>query len=484
MDEDQSQNASPSSIPPPEDSPQMKTAEFDSRIQVVYKTEDGIVEEETLNAHRLVLSAYSPFFQQLLQDATSSTSTSTSSSTSSESDDPSSVTTTIKLDLTGFQNALNAIKVILEALYTGEIQFKNGVTPSEVLQLTRHCQISGLDTKIMAATGQLNLANMLQCSPPFLQYAQSSTSQPLQNYLSNMINLWTNPFFSALFGGGQPPALPFSPPSDTENSRTHSEGSSPRANSTSTPPTTDLEKIVPNDDKEGWCRNKKYIEKVEGGFMCTVCRKIYGRYNSVSYHVTIYHRNPPIKCEENGCNFSTREARYIHFHKYYRHHIPLPENIDLGSRKCPFCRHVSKSPAMLEKHIARHETEGSASGSPSALKRAPSKKKIVPTTLTSDVVNPVGSIFAPITTNPSGNIPIQCSLCTFSTNSTDLLFIHLAMQHTQELAQSSGLLADNSSETSTASSSDGEQMMTDMDLDVKPLIDQSLMLQLNTPLSN
>lgn len=49
------------------------------------------------------------------------------------------------------------------------------------------------------------------------------------------------------------------------------------------------------DDVAGWCRNKKYIEKVDSGFMCTVCRKIYGRYNSVSYHVTIYHRNPPIR---------------------------------------------------------------------------------------------------------------------------------------------------------------------------------------------
>ncbi|VDD95992.1 unnamed protein product [Enterobius vermicularis] len=104
----------------------------------------------------------------------------------------------------------------------------------------------------------------------------------------------------------------------------------------------------------GWCRNKKYIERVPNGFMCTVCRKIYGRYNSVSYHVTIYHRNPPIKCDEEGCQFTTREARYIHFHKYYRHHIALPDSIDLGSRKCPFCRHVSKSPAMLEKHISRH----------------------------------------------------------------------------------------------------------------------------------
>ncbi|PAV71709.1 hypothetical protein WR25_27072 [Diploscapter pachys] len=113
--------------------------------------------------------------------------------------------------------------------------------------------------------------------------------------------------------------------------------------------------IIPSNDKEGWCRNKKYIEKTENGFMCTVCRKIYGRYNSVSYHVTIYHRNPPIRCDLPGCQFTTREARYIHFHKYYRHGVPLPQSIDQGTRRCPHCRHVSKSPAMLEKHIKRHQ---------------------------------------------------------------------------------------------------------------------------------
>ncbi|CAD6196934.1 unnamed protein product [Caenorhabditis auriculariae] len=113
--------------------------------------------------------------------------------------------------------------------------------------------------------------------------------------------------------------------------------------------------IIPSSDKEGWCRNKKYIEKTETGFMCTVCKKVYGRYNSVSYHVTIYHRNPPIRCTMPNCQFTTREARYIHFHKYYRHGIPLPQSIDQGSRKCPHCRHVSKSPAMLEKHIRRHQ---------------------------------------------------------------------------------------------------------------------------------
>ncbi|EJW83086.1 hypothetical protein WUBG_06005, partial [Wuchereria bancrofti] len=90
------------------------------------------------------------------------------------------------------------------------------------------------------------------------------------------------------------------------------------------------EVIIPSSEREGWCRNKKYIERVPSGYMCTVCQKVYGRYNSVSYHVTIYHRNPPIRCDEEGCKFSTREARYIHFHKFYRHRIPLPENIDLG----------------------------------------------------------------------------------------------------------------------------------------------------------
>ena len=77
----------------------------------------------------------------------------------------------------------------------------------------------------------------------------------------------------------------------------------------------------------------------------TIALQVYGRYNSVSYHVTIYHRNPPIKCGVTGCDFTTREARlhrktssafhclhsrYIHFHKYYRHGIDLPESIDLG----------------------------------------------------------------------------------------------------------------------------------------------------------
>ncbi|CAJ0963390.1 unnamed protein product, partial [Mesorhabditis belari] len=218
--------------------------------------------------------------------------------------------------------------------------------------------------------------------------------------------------------------------------------------------------IVPSTEKEGWCRNKKYIEKVDAGYMCTVCKKVYGRYNSVSYHVTIYHRNPPIRCEQPGCTFTTREARYIHFHKYYRHHIPLPDNIDLGSRKCPFCRHVSKSPAMLEKHIARHvpgdrtarsspaSTHASppAIPSPSALctptlSSMPSMPLSVPALLpqfpgfTPNVqflqfpVNP--SIPTTTTSNSylSAMPTIACNQCDFRTNSVLSLSQHLSISH-------------------------------------------------------
>lgn len=44
-------------------------------------------------------------------------------------------------------------------------------------------------------------------------------------------------------------------------------------------------------------------------------------------------------------------------------HIVDPKtNIFTVSRKCPFCRHISKSPAMLEKHIFRHVQDCLKSG--------------------------------------------------------------------------------------------------------------------------
>lgn len=34
---------------------------------------------------------------------------------------------------------------------------------------------------------------------------------------------------------------------------------------------------LPVDDRDGWCRNKKYIKKILTGYQCTICKKTYGR---------------------------------------------------------------------------------------------------------------------------------------------------------------------------------------------------------------
>ncbi|VIO93503.1 Zinc finger, C2H2 type family protein [Brugia malayi] len=255
---------------------------------------------------------------------------------------------TIELHLGTTANAGQAFRIILRYLYTGVLSFGT-VHPFQVLQVSRICQIPMVEMQVAeflklflsihfdgsncfirqhnAMAPNSNLTNLIKqrhcLSIPMKKEIQKSSKICAENDLINNETLVA---------------------SSKESSSTVQTGNAERFN----------ELLLPSSDKEGWCRNKKYIEQVANGYMCTVCHKVYGRYNSVSYHVTIYHRNSPIKCDEKGCPFRTREARYIHFHKYYRHHIPLPDNIDLGSRKCPFCRHVSKSPAMLEKHISRH----------------------------------------------------------------------------------------------------------------------------------
>ncbi|KAL3994268.1 BTB/POZ domain family protein [Acanthocheilonema viteae] len=255
---------------------------------------------------------------------------------------------TIELHLGTTTNAAQAFRVILKYLYTGMLTFGT-VHPLQVLQVSRICQIPMVEMQVaelvkLFLSIQFDESNCFTTQHNNIAINSSSTSLTKQrHYVSTSMerkiqksskSIVENDLMNNELVGA----------SSKETSLTGQTGSAERFN----------ELVLPSNDKEGWCRNKKYIEQVANGYMCTVCHKVYGRYNSVSYHVTIYHRNSPIKCDEKGCPFRTREARYIHFHKYYRHHIPLPDNIDLGSRKCPFCRHVSKSPAMLEKHISRH----------------------------------------------------------------------------------------------------------------------------------
>ncbi|VDO29120.1 unnamed protein product [Haemonchus placei] len=321
-----------------------------------FKFSNGPLLDEPVLAHRLVLSSASARFRNLLAAG-----------------QPEDAMAKIDIDLREIPNSINAFKAMLSGLYTGELNYSLA-DHAEILAVARHCQVPTIESKLLAASQDLNpfsallpqhklppIASTPSCKVCLRRRFSERDDSPIfpgQTYFHTLLALYMQPgFLASTLGAGILPCqtssllAPPTPPVDDNRALTD-DSTSPRVS-----PTIFSEKIVPNDDKEGWCRNKKYIEKVDNGFMCTVCRKIYGRYNSVSYHVTIYHRNPPIRCDESGCQFSTREARYIHFHKYYRHHIPLPDSIDLGSRKCPFCRHVSKSPAMLEKHIARHVPE-------------------------------------------------------------------------------------------------------------------------------
>ncbi|CEF63982.2 Zinc finger, C2H2 domain and Zinc finger, C2H2-like domain-containing protein [Strongyloides ratti] len=190
--------------------------------------------------------------------------------------------------------------------------YNNFVDCWKVLAYYRNIQLSAAYANAeLEAMGFLSLANALAMSQQINQFYQNQ-----QNMLNNSVTQGT----------------------DVENNLNE-------------------DVSLPNINEEGWCRNKKYIEKIDDNYMCKICKKQYSRYNSVSYHVTTYHRNPKIECNEPGCKFSTREARYIHFHKYYRHNIPLPDSVDLANLTCHYCGHVAKSPKMVEKHLRKHDGE-------------------------------------------------------------------------------------------------------------------------------
>ncbi|KAH7708411.1 Protein F10B5.3 [Aphelenchoides avenae] len=316
----------------------------DTVIQVNYRDDAGVLREESIVAHMIVL-AKSPYFLQLLaQQATMPSAA------------PSAFL--LRLDLSMVRNTLASFQALLVYLYTGQLEV-NAENAEGLVLLARLYELPSLETQARAQIASLYaslLASVL------------STSSLADGLAHNTAYAETSPF-----GGLDVPSPVLTPPESvhvgSERSRTSSVSSSSSAVSVDTASShssmspnasndskhTDV--MVPSFEKEGWSRNKKYIETLPGkGYRCTVCQKTYGRYNSVSYHVTIYHRNPPIKCDELGCGFTTREARYIHFHKFYKHGHALPDSIDIGSRRCrfPSCSHVSKSPAMLEKHIARH----------------------------------------------------------------------------------------------------------------------------------
>jgi hypothetical protein len=322
---------------------------YDSTVKVMYNDDESHkLKEDIIFSHKSILSKSGFFRQQILSNFQQSQ---------------------FFIDLSMIPDALNNFRNLIMFLYTGNINFVN-LNNEAILNLAKLLQIPELEeqlrslSKAKTNSNNNNVLNSLMANVVAQNYDSSTQSQLcnlyaqyfLQNQLSSSSSSSSPPNFSL---SSATPNLP-SPLEANDAASIASLDRSPTDSASmifpsSTPPESESnDQLIVSNDKEGWCRNKKYIETVPNGYRCTVCRKVYGRYNSVSYHVTIYHRNPPIRCGVEGCPFTTREARYIHFHKYYRHGIKLPESIDLASRKCPYCRHISKSPAMLEKHICRH----------------------------------------------------------------------------------------------------------------------------------
>ncbi|KAI6234138.1 Zinc finger protein [Aphelenchoides fujianensis] len=360
------------------------------------------ISEEFLYAHRSVLLK-SPFFRAQLQQSASA-----------------GPITTFPVDLSSIKHPVESFKALLVFMYTGQLNATDALRDS-LIHLSKLVDLPAVEQQLMAPNKEAvntlldlqraaalisapvrpvaNSSPLASMSPPtsamaagafapplhpalcaaYLQLLQQQQAQQQQQEQLQQQALLNNLIQASPHFGAAPSALlaPSSIFPKFEAANTTAEGflsetrsvtsscSSGNQAAVPSPPFDNLgDVLVPSNEKEGWCRNKKYIQTVPKGFKCTVCNKVYGRYNSVSYHVTIYHRNPPIRCEETGCQFTTREARYIHFHRYYRHQIPLPESIDLASRKCPFfsCRHVSKSPAMLEKHLSRHVADCTKDG--------------------------------------------------------------------------------------------------------------------------
>uniref|UniRef100_A0A914DMC8 BTB domain-containing protein n=1 Tax=Acrobeloides nanus TaxID=290746 RepID=A0A914DMC8_9BILA len=354
-------------------------------IRVFYLDETKAEPKEQVQyAHKAVLSK-SPYFHELITKNCEAT--------------------VIKLDLSHIKDALNAFKVLLAFLYRADsvLTGLGQANAESLIHLARLCKMPALETQVnmhhraaffsqvlatlntpTTAAHTVDMPAFQTLCTAYMQMQSLLQAQQNQNLWTKLITSTNSGVFPnhsylptttanvfPLLTATSLPGLPiqhhprYSEPRNSLDDLNSGERSPARSDtSASSSPATHASdsQLVPSNDKEGWCRNKKYIETVPTGYRCSVCRKIYGRYNSVSYHVTIYHRNPPIKCDEEGCPFTTREARYIHFHKYYRHQIPLPPSIDLASRKCMFCRHISKSPAMLDKHINRHVADCTKNG--------------------------------------------------------------------------------------------------------------------------
>ncbi|KAK6038036.1 hypothetical protein COOONC_24459, partial [Cooperia oncophora] len=153
----------------------------------------------------------------------------------------------IDIDLREIPNSINAFKAMLSGLYTGELNFSLA-DHAEILAVARHCQVPTIESKLLAASQDLNPFSALLQQQKFPTIA---STPPWQTYLHTLLALYMQPgLLASTFGSSVIPCpttsllAPPTPP--VEDNRTLADDlSSPRNT-----PTIFSEKIVPNDDKE------------------------------------------------------------------------------------------------------------------------------------------------------------------------------------------------------------------------------------------
>uniref|UniRef100_A0A1I7XU92 BTB domain-containing protein n=1 Tax=Heterorhabditis bacteriophora TaxID=37862 RepID=A0A1I7XU92_HETBA len=175
--------------------------EFDVCVNVRSIKEGKDIEERVL-AHRLVLSSASVRFRGLLAVHLEGS------------------VSSIDIDLRMIPNAVNAFKVMLSALYTGELNYTLA-EPSEVLAVARACQVPTIESKVLATSLEINpLAVLIQQQKTPLV----TESTPWQTYLQALLALYMQPgMFPNTFASGLAyPALfqtPPTPPAEESGSR-------------------------------------------------------------------------------------------------------------------------------------------------------------------------------------------------------------------------------------------------------------------------
>uniref|UniRef100_A0A0K0DQH4 BTB domain-containing protein n=1 Tax=Angiostrongylus cantonensis TaxID=6313 RepID=A0A0K0DQH4_ANGCA len=122
--------------------------DFDTCINVRSNKEGNDVDESVM-AHKLVLSSASTQFRNLLANRQSEESVAK-----------------IDIDLREIPNSINAFKAMLNGLYTGELNYTLA-DHAEILAVARHCQVPTIESKLLAVSQDSNSLTALLSQPEF-----------------------------------------------------------------------------------------------------------------------------------------------------------------------------------------------------------------------------------------------------------------------------------------------------------------------------